>query len=79
MVDLPEGLIVVFEQAIFYHLSLVFVLNVTHDFTRVRHPQRLALLQSVDEKELELLPAGNILMVVGSHWVILVVESYLPG
>jgi len=33
VVDLPEGLIVVFEQTIFYHLGLVFVLNMTHDFT----------------------------------------------
>jgi hypothetical protein len=75
VVNLPEEFVVIFEKAVFNHFSLVFVLNVRHYITCITHAQRLRFFQRIDEKELELFLSAHVLMVVGTVWIIFVVEN----
>ena len=37
VINLPERLIIVFEKAIFYHLRLILMLDMRHDFRSIGH------------------------------------------
>ena len=75
VVNLPERFVIVLEEAVFYHLGLILVLDVSHDLRGVAHTERLGFFEGVDEEEFELLVAAHILVVVGPIGVVLVVED----